>query len=64
MNDTVVIKGSKSGIILVLSPDASYETLKKMLLLNSRLLRHSGGLLQRQYHLKGMNFQMNRKMRL
>ena len=29
MNDTVVIKGSKSGIILVLSPDASYETLKK-----------------------------------
>ena len=29
MNDTVVIKGSKSGIILVLSPDTSYETLKK-----------------------------------
>ncbi len=29
MGETVVIKGSKSGIILVLSPDASYETLKK-----------------------------------
>lgn len=29
MSETVVIKGSKSGIILVLSPDASYETLKK-----------------------------------
>lgn len=29
MNDTVVIKGFKSGIILVLDPDASYETLKK-----------------------------------
>ncbi len=29
MKDTVVIKGSKSGIILVLSPDADYQELKK-----------------------------------
>lgn len=29
MSDTVVIKGSKSGIILVLSPDVDYQTLKK-----------------------------------
>ncbi len=29
MKETVVIKGTKSGIILVLSKDADYETLKK-----------------------------------
>lgn len=29
MDSTVVIKGFKAGIILVLNPDASYETLKK-----------------------------------
>lgn len=29
MDDSVVIKGFKAGIILVLNPDASYETLKK-----------------------------------
>ena len=29
MDGTVVIKGFKAGIILVLNPDASYETLKK-----------------------------------
>ncbi len=29
MGDTVVIKGFKAGIILVLDPAASYETLKK-----------------------------------
>lgn len=29
MSDTVVIKGTKSGIILVLSADADYEVLKK-----------------------------------
>ena len=29
MDATVVIKGFKAGIILVLNPDASYETLKK-----------------------------------
>ncbi len=29
MNDTVVIKGTKSGIILVLSEDTEYEALKK-----------------------------------
>lgn len=29
MGETVVIKGSNSGITLVLSPDASYETLKE-----------------------------------
>jgi septum site-determining protein MinC len=29
MNDTVVIKGTKSGIILVLSADTEYEELKK-----------------------------------
>ncbi len=29
MNDTVVIKGSKSGIILVLNPDIDYERLKR-----------------------------------
>lgn len=29
MNDTVVIKGTRSGIILVLNADTGYETLKK-----------------------------------
>ena len=29
MDGTVVIKGFKAGIILVLNPDTSYETLKK-----------------------------------
>lgn len=29
MNDTVVIKGTKSGIILVLNADTEYDVLKK-----------------------------------
>lgn len=64
MGETVVIKGTKSGITLVLSPDADYETLKKDVAAKFRDLTAFFGEAYKAISFKGHELSDEQKMEL
>lgn len=64
MDGTVVIKGSKSGIILVLSPDASYETLKEDIAAKFKASAAFFGEAQKAISFKGHKLSDEQKMEI
>jgi len=64
MDGTVVIKGCKSGIILVLDPDASYETLKMDIAAKARELSDFFGEASKAISFKGRNLSDGQKIEI